>query len=225
MLSRSQKVISIVMKCAIAVSVAAGILLCFNGVAQGGFMAGKSLFLYFTIQSNIAIALVCLAGIPALLCGKVSRGWAAVKLMFTVAITLTGCVFCFMLAPTLSYSAWTPANILTHVLVPILSVADYFFVARELPLKRPDFLFSAIPPIFYVIFAAIGFVKNWDFGNGQNYPYFFLNWGSPAGAFGFMDRLPFLGSVWWILILAVFVLGVGYLYTAAAMKIRKKNMS
>ncbi|MBP5194169.1 MAG: hypothetical protein J6126_05515, partial [Clostridia bacterium] len=42
--------------------------------------------------------------------------------------------------------------------------------------------------------------------------YFFLNWGSPAGAFGFTDELPFMGCVWWILALLVLLLVVGIVY-------------
>ena len=46
----------------------------------------------------------------------------------------------------------------------------------------------------------------------KKYPYFFLNWGSPAGAFGFSKELPFMGCVWWIIALLIVILAVGYVY-------------
>ena len=66
--------------------------------------------------------------------------------------------------------------------------------------------------ILYAVYAGIGYVRNWQFSEGYNYPYFFLNWGSPAGAFGFTDELPYMGCAWWILILFCALLIVGLLY-------------
>ena len=56
----------------------------------------------------------------------------------------------------------------------------------------------------------------------MNYPYFFLNWGSEAGAFGFSDSLPFMGPVWWILILLAFLIIVGFVYLLIADAIRRR---
>ena len=68
----------------------------------------------------------------------------------------------------------------------------------------------------YAIYAGIGYVKGWEFSRGTNYPYFFLNWGSPAGAFGFISELPFMGTAWWILTLFVFLILVGLCYLSLA---------
>ena len=78
-----------------------------------------------------------------------------------------------------------------------------------------------IPPIYYLIFAGIGFVLNWDFGYGDNYPYFFVNWGSPAGAFGFSSESPYIGVFYYVLILSAFVIGIALLYVFIAKRIRK----
>ena len=80
-----------------------------------------------------------------------------------------------------------------------------------------------IPPLLYAVYAGIGYVQGWQFGPGVNYPYFFLNWGSPAGAFGFSDKLPFMGTGWWILALLVFLILVGLLYLAIVGRIRRKK--
>ncbi len=54
--------------------------------------------------------------------------------------------------------------------------------------------------------------------------YFFLNWGSPAGAFGFTDELSYMGSAWWIPALFVFLIIVGFVYLAIAERIGRKPM-
>ena len=72
-------------------------------------------------------------------------------------------------------------------------------------------------------YAGIGYVNGWEFAKGQIYPYFFLNWGSPAGAFGFTDELPYMGCVWWILILLLFLIIIGWCYLAIADKVGKNS--
>ena len=58
-----------------------------------------------------------------------------------VAITLTGIVFCFVLAPTLGQAAWNVQNVLTHVVVPIASVVDFFVVSHVGSLKKKDVIY------------------------------------------------------------------------------------
>ena len=64
----------------------------------------------------------------------------------------------------------------------------------------------------------------WEFSGGTNYPYFFLNWGSPAGAFGFTNELPFMGTAWWILALFFFLIIVGYTYLSIADRLERNNV-
>ncbi len=177
------------------------------------FMGGSTVFKYFTIQSNIAIALVCAVGAVLLARrGPICRTWYVIKLVGTVSITLTGVVFCFVLAPTMGRFAWNPQNVLTHVVVPLASVADFFTTGVFGSFKKRDALFVTLPPLAYAVYAGVGYARGWQFAPGVRYPYFFLNWGSPAGAFGFTGELPYMGCVWWILALTVFLLLVGYLY-------------
>ena len=176
------------------------------------FMGGSHVFMFFTIQSNIAIALVCLIGMAFLLKGLAPGWWYVVKFVFTVSITLTGIVFCFVLAPTLKGHAWNLQNILTHVVVPIAAVADFFVTGVRSDIRKNSVIYVTIPPLLYAVYAGIGYVSGWEFIKGANYPYFFLNWGSPAGAFGFVKGLPFMGCVWWILAILIFLIAVGLLY-------------
>ena len=221
-ISPGRKWLSCVLKLIVIVSAVVGTFRSANG-AKGIFMGGSRAFMFFTIQSNILIAVICAAGLCLLLRNRpVSRAWYVVKLTGTVSITLTGAVFAVMLAPLLGSLAWNVQNTLTHVVVPIAAVADFLVIAPGAGLKRNSVVWVLLPPLLYVIYAAVGFVNGWEFIKGQNYPYFFLNWGSPAGAFGFSDKLPYLGCVWWILILMLFLLGVARAYLALADRIGRK---
>ena len=186
------------------------------------FMGGSHVFMFFTIQSNIAIALVCLIG-AVLLLKKAPAYWYVIKFVFTVSITLTGIVFCFVLAPTLKGHAWNLQNILTHVIVPIAAVADFFVTGVDADIQKKSVVYVTIPPLLYAVYAWIGYVAGWEFLKGVHYPYFFLNWGSPAGAFGFVKGLPYMGCVWWILAILIFLIAVGLLYLKV-LDLEKKRM-
>ncbi|WP_287387580.1 hypothetical protein [Lachnospira sp.] len=107
-------------------------------------------------------------------------------------------------------------------IIVFVSAVDFFVVSHVGSLKKKDVIYVIIPPILYAIYAGIGYVKGWQFAEGINYPYFFLNWGSKAGAFGFTNELPFMGSAWWILVLFVFLILVALCYLAITNLIRRK---
>ncbi len=191
---------------------------------RSAFMGGSRVFMYFTIQSNIAIALISAVGVYFLTRKKTAnRIWYIVKLAGTVSITLTGVVFAVLLAPLLGKAAWSLPNTLTHLVVPAAAVADFFVAVPGAEMKRSSVLYVIIPPLMYAIYAGIAYVNGWEFAKGQIYPYFFLNWGSPAGAFGFTDELPYIGCAWWILVLLLFLIVVGWCYLAIADKIGKSG--
>ena len=98
------------------------------------------------------------------------------------------------------------------MVVPAVSIVDFFVTGVYANLKMRYAFFVIIPPLLYAVYAGIGYVCGWQFAPGVNYPYFFLNWGSPAGAFGFSSELPFMGSGWWIIALMIFLLFIGFLY-------------
>lgn len=222
-LSSKNRVCSIILKLIVIISAVAGTF--FSAYAgRHSFMGGSRVFMYFTIQSNIAIAIICAIGLCLVARNsKINQGWQIVKLVGTVAITLTGVVFCFVLAPTLGANAWNIQNILTHVVVPIASVIDYIILNKALTLSYRHVCFVIIPPILYAIYAGVGYIANWQFADGINYPYFFLNWGSPAGAFGFSSELPFMGTAWWIIALLIFLLLIGCLYVWIVKLLKNKS--
>ncbi|MBR6934128.1 MAG: GNAT family N-acetyltransferase [Clostridia bacterium] len=216
--------VSLILKIIVAISAVAGTVL--SAIAGSrSFMGGGTVFMYFTIQSNIAIAVICAVGAVLLLRKKpVATPWYVVKFVGTVSITLTGLVFCFVLAPTLGNAAWNIQNVLTHVVVPVAAVADFFVTGVWGNIRCRSVFFVILPPLAYAIWAGAGFVLGWQFAPGINYPYFFLNWGSPAGAFGFTKGLPFMGCVWWIIALLILLIALGAAYLAILNAIKKRRM-
>ena len=128
-----------------------------------------------------------------------------------------------MLAPTLGSGAWVLSNVLTHVVVPLASIIDFFIVEISYKIKKRDIIFVIIPPLLYAIYAGIGYALNFEFSKDTNYPYFFLNWGSKSGAVGFSNELPFMGPVWWIIILLAFLILIGFCYLKIIDLIKKKR--
>ena len=223
-LTSTRKRISCLLKLTVVFSAFIGILLSAYA-GRRAFMGGSRVFMYFTIQSNLAAAAVCLVGLFLVMRGKaISNTWFVLKFVVTVSITLTGVVYTFVLAPTFWAKAWSLPNTLTHLVVPLASVADFFTLSTSFEIRKKNVFLVTIPPLLYVIYAGIGYAREWEFADGIHYPYFFLNWGSSAGAFGFTDQLPYMGCAWWILLLLLFLIGVGYLYLFIADMIRKRHL-
>ena len=204
-----------------AISAIVGIILCCTSV--GGFMTGPRVFLFFTIQSNSWIGILCLVDlILKLFNKKTNRLYLIFKEVFTVAITLTGAVYVFVLAPTFFATAWELSLVLTHVVVPFGAIVSYFLDRDRKLFKKCDFLYAAIPPLYYLIFVIIGWFVPFDYtGSGVNFPYFFMNFGSPVGIFGFdftSGNEYFMGSFYWIIVLLFFVLGISLLYLRVGKK-------
>ena len=224
-LSDVRKIASCILKGIVVVSAAIGVIL--SALASAGsFMGGRRVFMYFTIQSNILIAVICLVGGVLMLRKKpIPVAWQVVTFVGTVAITLTGVVYCTMLAPLLGNYAWRLNNVLTHVVVPAAAILDFYVMGEGGRIPRRSVLLVTLPPLAYAVYAGIGYLAKWEFSDGVYYPYFFLNWGSPAGAFGFTDSLPYMGCVWWILLIFLFLIGVGWLYLALLDRINGRKQA
>ena len=220
-ITKPRRFVSAVLKIIVFLSAVAGVFMSWYA-GKGSFMGGANVFMFFTIQSNIAVAVISLIGL-FLISGRkrISNVWYIIKFTGTVSITLTGVVFCFVLAPTMGDAAWNIQNILTHVVVPIAAVIDFFVTSINSRIKKNSVLWVTVPPLLYALYAGIGYINGWEFAEGITYPYFFLNWGSPAGAFGFTDGLPFMGCVWWILAILVLLIAVGLLYLVIADALKK----
>ena len=116
---RTRTIISIVLKLLTVVAVLGGLIGCF--LDAGGFMGGSGLLLYFTNQSNIWIGTVALVlavlQIVNLTKGKYgfNKKVYLIQQVFTVSISLTCIVYCFVLVPSfLAAEKYCPRLMLNH---------------------------------------------------------------------------------------------------------------
>lgn len=175
---------------------------------------------YFTAQSNLWVGIVFLSLLLAKLHhgekrAKLSRFLYVAKYVVTVSITATGLIFCLVLGPFAdeSYHPWSYSSLLTHLITPALCIVDFFLDEYRTPLCLRHCFLAVLPPFFYVLTASALGVLSFDFGRGVPYPYFFLNFHSPAGVFGFSNVFPFfVGSAYWILLFGAVIFMIAYVY-------------
>lgn len=222
-MENKRQIISIILKLVIIVSAIYGIInLCLT--------SGPFNLLYFTLQSNIWIAVTCLVGIILILLEiknnktYIKKWMYILKFVFTISITITGLVFCFVLAPTLEAKfVFTLDNILLHIVVPIFAIVDFFYFDCKIEYKKKYAILTIIPFLYYLCFSTVGYLCEWDFGYNQHYPYFFLNWDSPAGIIGFSSELPFMAPPYWGTLLLILVVLLARLYIKFVNKNYIKN--
>ena len=216
-----KKKISEILKLITAIISFSGLILSFIGAERDGYSHWAKRLLYFTCQSNVwmiaIFAVMLIAGLRAK--GEKMRHrdmLYTLRFALTVSITLTGFVFCTLLAPFSArdgYNAWSASSIMSHVITPILSVVDLFYDPERINIGRREIGYSVLPPLFYLIFASVFCILKVDFGRGDPYPYFFMNYYSPAGVFGFSKVMPFaIGSFYWMLFLLGLVLSIAAVY-------------
>lgn len=208
--------ISLALKALIILIGLSGIILT---VTMGKFMISFSAFLYFTIQSNLAV--VAIAAIFSCLHYRefikaVTGFWLSVKFSLTVAITITFLVFFILLTPTLPASyLLSYDNFSVHLLVPLLAILDFFLFDHEIDLKVWKPLLGLAMPLYYLVFALVLSAFRVDF-HGERAPYFFLNYEK----LGWTVERGQMGVAFWILVLCAFFTLLSYAF-ALGMKIRK----
>ncbi len=216
-----RKKISVLLKILTIAFSLTGVVLGLVFYKDDGYSYAYKRLLYFTNQSNVWIMTIMVVSlfVPHLKCFEKKRRADIVyliKYIFTVSITLTGIVFCGLLGPFAGdeYDAWSFVSLCTHVFTPIFAISDFFVDDYKFTFKKGQVLLSVIPPLAYFIFALILGACEVDFGRGDAFPYFFLNFKTPAGFFGFARTKPYptLGSVYWILLCVIIVIGVGLLF-------------
>lgn len=216
----NRKIISIILKTIVVICSLGGVIIGLFNASYDGYSYAGARFLYFTNQSNIwiGVTFLLILLLPVLKVENHAK-WKDVlyllKYMFTVSITITGVIFCAILAPHVdgTFHAWSISSLMTHVFAPALSIVDYFVDDYPILLNFKKTFLVTVPPFIYLVFASILGAFGVDFGRGDTFPYFFLNYNSPAGIFGFSSEPPYIiGSFYWIVILALMVLSLGFLY-------------
>ena len=221
--------ISVIIKSLTILTAFTGVILSFIFATQDGYTHWATRLLYFTGLSNIWIAVFFIVFIIFKFNGKFENQKVRdftylLKFIFTISITITGIIFCTLLAPFAKnegYNAWTISSFLTHVATPALSIFDFFFDPYRINIKRRHLYATTIPLLLYCIFASILILLKVDFGRGDPFPYVFLNYYSPAGFFGFSNVMPYIfGSFYWMVLIFFIVIGLAKLYAILYKKIK-----
>ena len=176
--------------------------------------AAQTIFRAFTVQSNVWIASLSLVYlIYAYVIKKEVPHWLYIlKYMFTVAILLTYTVFAVILSPVMTSAyLWSPSNWFLHTITPLLALASYLQLdVKHLPLGKQH-LFAIVMPILYAIY----FLAYYAFIGSQPVPYFFLDY-QVLGWFTITSHG--IGVIYWILLISLLVIGLGYGLTALSNK-------
>jgi len=208
--------------------------LAFFSFSEGDECASWAISLmYFTGQSNLWVFLVFLTLLIFTLLyrlGKVKtipKFLYVLKYVVTVCIAMTFSVFVFLIAPFSGnmYTPWSAYSIITHLLVPIIAIVDFYLDGYQIAYKKRHVFLSLIPPVVYFSIASILCVLKVDFGRGQAFPYFFMNFYSEVGVFGFKWGNPTLiGSFYWFMILTLMFVLLAILLFYTHPKTRKNRI-
>jgi len=214
--------IATALKISVPLLAAFGLIMNFVSAVADGYSHWSKRLLYFTTLSNIwiAAALVLILLIPYVKpwreSTRVKNILYIIRFVFVISITLTGFIFCFVLAPGAkneNYNAWTLGSIFVHVLVPVASIADLFVDPYRVRIGWSHVFLTLIPPALYLAFGSLLGALGVDFGRGDPFPYFFMNYSSPAGIFGTSDVMPYMiGSFYWIIFMLALIISLGALY-------------
>lgn len=214
-----RKYIGIILNIIAGISATIGVTLGFINAKADGFSSAAQRLLYFTNLSNIWIGITCLilstiSLIEVALKKSLIKNYLYIlKYIFTVSITITGLIFCVLLAPFADFNVWTLSSVLTHVVVPITAILSYFVEEPIKPIHKKYIWYTLIPPLLYFIIGSILSILKVDFGRGQTYPYFFMNYYSEVGLFGFRySDKPEMGSVYWLIVILLLIIGLSKLY-------------
>lgn len=180
------------------------------------FIGYNSTLLYFTTESNIWIAAICLMFliIDIRTKGKreISNRLYIVKFMFTVAIMLTFIVFAVLLTPLQEMNyILSVTNICLHNLTPIFAIADFIVCDYGFMSKKSYVLLGTILPVTYCVVTLILSFNGVTYGvdSAGQYrivPYFFMDY-KKLGWISISDNG--IGVLLWVVIITVLVLSMG----------------
>lgn len=136
----------------------------------GGSPLNRALnvFAFFTIQSNVLVGIGCL--LLWLRVGRDSAGFAVLRMIGLVGITITGIVYHVAIARLVEFDGWAlAADQLTHTVVPTMAVAGWLLYGpRGLAGRRTVVLALGFPAAWIVFTLLRGPIVHW-------YPYHFID--------------------------------------------------
>ncbi len=231
-MTEKRKIISITLNFLVVFFSVLGLI---DAFVSSGFM-DTGTFLYFTIQSNIWIASICLIFAIYGVIGlkkqvKIPQFLFVVKYVFTCSIMVTFLVFMCLLIPQMIMQGTAKylisiQNICLHFISPLIAFFSFVFFDK-FNVKKHTFLYSAIMPLLYMIFIyLLVIISNTAFFRTIDgfayFPYFFMDY-KTNGWFSLSNEIWKLGTFWWFAILFVLGLNLGYLILLANKKATSDN--
>lgn len=191
--------------------------LCLTIFGEGFMNTGT--FMYYTVQSNIfamATAAVTVVFELRRLGGhEIPAAVQFLRLLSSIAITLTFLVFSLMLTPEMLMNGngdylKSPSNIFVHNLVPIGAILDWCLFGSAKKLKRAAAFCGMVPALLYVCYVYLCVGLGIRFAEEALVPYFFLDYKT----YGWFSLQNGLGVAYWIVILAGVLAGLGFGFIA-----------
>jgi len=176
------KILNYALPTAIFAMVLASIIIMFS-IGANAF----NLFSYFTIQSNILIALFALFLIVANILKDTGKADITNKIPFLIVlimilnIVLTGVVYLTMLLPedikngAFIMGASQVSNIMLHGAVPLLSLIYFLVFTEKKKVKLVNTYVFILYPIVYWGFTLLRSLSGIKFMGDSLFPYFFLD--------------------------------------------------
>ena len=215
-----ERKVSIIFKLLVVMSLLAGILL--NVVHTTSISAILS---YYTLQSNI-VCLIMFLGIIIVIMSKNNYRTSIYYLLkggSTMAILITGITYQIALAPNnfymeVSYTIQTErywANLLVHIVSPILVLLDYVLFDEKGNFKYYYPIIWLFLPLGYVIYVYSYSARGGSFygiGGSREFAYIFLDYNQIGYASVFKS----------IMIIAILILLVSYIFVFLDRKVKHK---
>lgn len=156
-----------------------------------------------------------------------SNSWYIFKFMMTIAIAVTFTLYLCFLAPTNklgfvgAYLTNGCSSLCVHAIAPLLAIVDFVLFDYRFHSSSAHIYFATIPPLAYVAYAAMlsEFAGvRWGV-HAMRAPYNFLNYGAPAGWFGFAPQTfnattLGVGVAYLLIIFTLIFIGVGRVFLA-----------
>ena len=160
---------------------------------------GMSCFMYFTVDSNILAAVVCLivavCELRRLRNGEALPKWAAVlKFTATVAVGVTFFTVMLFLGPSMGYGPMvTGHNLFLHVLNPLAAMFSFAVLEREPRIRLAQTLWCLLPTVVYgiVYFYQVIILGPWKGG-------WFDFYGFELGGMWYISAIALPAATWLI---------------------------
>lgn len=155
------------------------------------------------------------------------NGWYVFKFMMTISITVTFSLYLTLLAPFESvgfvnaYMRNGASSLCVHAIAPLLAIVDFLLFDYQFHSTPAHLYCSTIPPLAYVAgIVALHYATGMTWGKHHMVaPYSFLNFGAPAGWFGFAPNTMNVttlgvGIVYLLIIFSLIFVGIGAIFLA-----------